>query len=368
MVNPVTSRCIHARAREARQPAAAHPTAPLTRPTLTEGLTAMTDYCLIFEDLGGDRGIPPLTVTAATPPEIAQGVHRHARPRLASRTVDVVLDSDGLSGTVHVAGRQVGTFTVTEQRAPAASVEDPMHGFTLEDLNGLTAAVLRMDRWRAADATDRYEAVWHALAEHLCVSASAPTRREMITVGIRASDRHVTNEMHHLGRVYDPSGGTREMPGFTRFWGAHHAPSPERRVVEGLAVEQIMPRLTPRQRQALQALAVHGDYQTAAAAIGSEYKTFNSILKQGRRRFYACWHQGETPPKSPWRKDRRVSAPTDSAGKRRLTVSEVESLRARYTAGVRLWQVAEDAGIPVSTLSALLRGTRKPAPDPIGAS
>ena len=123
----------------------------------------MADYHLIFEDLGGDRGIPPLSVTGATPAELAEAVHRHARPRLASRTVDVTLDPETLTGAVHVAGRQVGTFTLAEQPPPPPPSGDPMHGYTLADLDRLAAAVVRMDRWHVADSSDRYDAIWHAL-------------------------------------------------------------------------------------------------------------------------------------------------------------------------------------------------------------
>lgn len=243
-----------------------------------------------------------------------------------------------------------------------------MHGYTIADLDHLTHTVLRLDRWHTAGyQDDRFDAVWHALAEHLCTTPTAPTRREMITVGIRASDSHVNTEMHHHGRTYT-SDGTAEMPGFARFWFAAHAPSPEHRIVERSAAAQIWPLLTPRQQEALHALACHGDYQMAAVAIGASYKTFTSLIQGARRRFYRWWHEGETPPTRPWRKDKRTSPPVDTKGKPRLTVSQVEALRARYEGGERLRKVAADAGVPVSTLSALLRGTRTPAPDPIGGA
>ena len=54
------------------------------------------------------------------------------------------------------------------------------------------------------------------------------------------------------------------------------------------------------------------------------------------------------------------------AGKDRLTVSQVESVRDRYTAGeATLTAMAAEYGVSGPTLSALVRGRHKPAPDPV---
>lgn len=242
-----------------------------------------------------------------------------------------------------------------------------MHGYTLAGLDELTRAVLYLDRWYSASGADeRYAAVWHAIAEELLTSAEPPHRQQLISAGVRASDQHVKTEMRHAG--FDRAQNRTRIAGYERYWMATPSPSPESKVVERLAVHQVLPLLTARQYQALMALAVYEDYEAAARSIGSTYKTFTSLIKQGRRRVYAAWHQGETPPRRAWRVDRRAPMLAGFQGNgRRLTVSEVEALRERYTAGEKLRAVASDAGVPVSTLSALLRGTRKPAPDPDGA-
>ncbi|WP_018386409.1 helix-turn-helix transcriptional regulator [Wenjunlia vitaminophila] len=316
-------------------------------------------------------GQPPAIreVTGATPPDLAEAVHQHARGILGTRRVEVTLDSTKLVGTVRSHHAHAGDFTLTEAaNEEPAGQRQPMHGYTLTDLHHLTQTVLRLDRWHTAtDVTDRYDAVWHALAEHLCTADEAPTRRALISVGIRASDRHVHGEMRHRGWSADhPGHGSHTAPGYQRFWFAAHTPSPEDGVVDRIALAQVWPLLTPRQQQALTALAAYGTYQAAAHAIGASPRTFTSIVAGARRRFYRWWHQGETAPTRPWRKDKRISAPTDSSGKPRLTVSQVEVLRDRVQGGERLRAVAADAGVPVSTLSALLRGTRRPAPDPAG--
>jgi hypothetical protein len=239
------------------------------------------------------------------------------------------------------------------------------HGYTLADINGIAIQALRMDRWNGGDTDERYAAIWHAIAEDILSAETAPGRQSLLTTGIHAADRHVHAEMRHAGR--DPVNIGRTIPGYERYWSATPTPSPETRVVERTALYQVLPLLTQRQREALMALAVHEDYSAAAQAIGSTYKTYCTLIIQARVRIYRAWHQGETAPTKPWRKDIRESRPLDTRGKARLTVSEVEALRTRYVAGEKLRAVATDAGVPVSTLSALLRGTRTPAPDPVGA-
>jgi hypothetical protein len=251
----------------------------------------------------------------------------------------------------------------TPARAPRTDV---LHGYTLADLDALTREVLRLDRWnRAGDVDERHAAIWHAIAEHIVVAEQPPGRQELLTAGVKASNAHVKREMKFHGR--DPVNIGERMPNYERYWASNPTPSPETRIVERIALSQVLPLLTKRQAEALTALAAYEDYSTAATAIGSTYATYTTLVTQARRRIYKAWHQGETPPTKPWRKDIRESKPLDTRGNKRLTVSEVDALRARYNAGEKLRAGALDAGVPVSTLSALIRGTRTPAPDPAGA-
>jgi len=266
-----------------------------------------------------------------------------------------------MPSAAQVRGWKITPAPQGEPPAPPAAPADPMHGYTLADIDAIARQALRMDRWNGGDTDERYAAIWHAIAEDLLVAETAPSRRSLLTTGIFAADSHVKAEMRHLGRDQLHIG--RSAPGYERYWTTCPSPSPENRVVERTALYQVLPLLTKRQREALTALAVYEDYTNAATSIGSTYMTFCSLIVQARSRFYKAWHQGETAPKRPWRKDTRQRSSVDSAGKARLTASEVEVLRARYTAGETLSAVAADAGVPVSTLSALLRGTRSPAPD-----
>ena len=46
---------------------------------------------------------------------------------------------------------------------------------------------------------------------------------------------------------------------------------------------------------ALLALAAHGDYTTAAQAIGYPYGSFSYLISQARAEFFALWHEGQEP-------------------------------------------------------------------------
>lgn len=244
---------------------------------------------------------------------------------------------------------------------------DPMHGYTLANLDDISRHALHLNRWHTASgARDRYDAAWHAIVEHILTAEQAPTRRELIGVAIRASDMHVRSEMHHHGLSSDDFG--QPMPAFGRYWGSAPTPSPEARVVERQALEQIWPSLTAGQQKALSVLAATEDYDRAAEACGIAVGTLRVQVSSGRRRFLALWHEGETPSRQ-WRTDRRVHARSgvDVRGFRRLTESELEEIRSRYSGGQTLTSLAAEAGIHKSTLSALLSGRTRPAPDPVGA-
>ncbi|WAZ20208.1 hypothetical protein STRCI_001309 [Streptomyces cinnabarinus] len=235
------------------------------------------------------------------------------------------------------------------------------HGYTVRDLEHLTRTVLRLDRWyTAGDIDERYDAVWFGITEHLLTAVEPPTRRELLNAGTAASDARVKDDMRTHGRCTQNYG--QPMPRFHAYWNPANPPSPEPRVVDRLAVEQIWPLLQPRQQQALAALAVTGDYDQAAAALGVTKGTFSVLISTGRRRFYAWWHEHETPSRQ-WRTDRRVRSRNgrDHLGRQRLDERQVETYRERREAGEPVKALAAEAGIAAATMYRLLKGTAKPA-------
>lgn len=234
------------------------------------------------------------------------------------------------------------------------------HGYTMRDLEHLTRIVLRLDRWYiAADGEERYDAVWFGITEYLLTATDPPTRRELLNAGTSASDARVKDDMRTHGRCTQTYG---PMPRFHAYWNPANPPSPEPRIVDHIAVQQIWPLLQPRQREALTALATTGDYDKAAAVLGVTKGTFGVLISTGRRRFYSWWHEHETPSRQ-WRTDRRVRSRDgrDHYGRQRLTAAQVDAYRDRRNAGEPVKALAAEAGIAAATLYRLLEGSSSPA-------
>ena len=201
-------------------------------------------------------------------------------------------------------------------------------GWTLADLGELSRAAVRNNRsWRpAADARDRADAAWHGVAELLCSAQEQPSRNDLLEAGRRAVQREVRDGQRHHGTRSDTR---NDGSAFARYWSWHAMPatSPEAAVVERTAAWQVLAALTARQRDAVMALAMLGDYEMAAAALGIRPQTFRSLLGRSRRAFLALWHEGEVPSK-PWGCDRRVR-------RRETDDPAVLSARARDAAAAR---------------------------------
>lgn len=185
---------------------------------------------------------------------------------------------------------------------------DPLHGWGLAALQSLAAAVVARHRhwWPAGDITDQHGAAWDGIIGQLLSSEEPPSRQDLAAAGLRALSAHVRREISHQGGGSHngiPNAGAR----FTAFWDWHArpAPDPQDGVTERLAIAQILPALTPRQQQALTALAACEDYQAAAAAMGISVGTFEVHIRRARAAFRVLWHEGEMPSRQ-WRKDKRV--------------------------------------------------------------
>lgn len=318
-------------------------------------------------------------------------------------------------------------MTAEALAAGRPSAPDPhavRHGYTLAHLHHITRWAVNASLAKAMDYTDRYEAAWGGVVEHLCVSTDPPSSLELIKAGELAIRQMVRGEYRHYGYAgRDGYTGAASAPHYQRYWWATPTPSPENGVVERAAVRQIMTRLTGRQRQALEALAAAEDYARAAELMGVTLGTFNVHISAARKAFLALWHEGEEPSR-PWGTDRRVGrraatepartkrrpatrAVTRRAGRRehelvhgkastytnhacrcgpctraaadkareysrrngaqprrQITVSQLADIRTRHAAGETLRAIAADLGFADSYLSRLLSGKRKPAPDP----
>lgn len=168
-------------------------------------------------------------------------------------------------------------------------------GHTLDSLDRLTRIAVAMAYTTAMDYTDRYDAAWHAIAEHLYATDGVPPDRDLKLAGANAVNRLAQDHAQTWGA---PRGGEFESAArFLRYWELARgpAPSPEGKVVDRVAFAQIWPRLSTTHRQVLTALAVCGDQAGAAELLGKSYATVGSHLRNARRAFLTLWHEHETP-------------------------------------------------------------------------
>ncbi len=74
---------------------------------------------------------------------------------------------------------------------------------------------------------------------------------------------------------------------FRMFWWDQSEPtgSCENHVVDTVAIRQIWPKLTDTNKRLIKALAVHGDYDSAARSLGISRNTFIDKLSSGRHAY-----------------------------------------------------------------------------------
>ncbi|HSA53891.1 MAG TPA: helix-turn-helix transcriptional regulator [Yinghuangia sp.] len=241
------------------------------------------------------------------------------------------------------------------------------HGYTARHLANIARRAVFDGFWQQPGTIDdSLETAWFAVVEHALEAEHRPTPLQLIRVGRAAVSAAVRDELHHHGHLERDLGAGREaMPAYQRYWTPLHGTAVEDRVVEHTALQQILARLRPSEREALHALADTGDYAAAAARLGKTQATFNVLVRTGRQAFRDWWHQGEKPSRQ-WRTDRRVHSRSGGASnstRRRLTASEVEALRDRRHTGATVTELAAETGVPESTLGQLLGGRSRPAPD-----
>ena len=272
----------------------------------------MTTYQLHIHPAG--QPTATRTVTGDTPTQLAAAIHQHARGLLASTRVDVTLDHDTLDGTITSHGATAATFTLQpadDQPATQTNPEDGIRwGWTLTTLDALARAVVSNNRtwWPAGDRDDLYAAAWHGIVEHLYTVDTEPRRNDLMEAGRRALANDVRDTMRHHGARRDTSNNGAKYALYWTWYG-RAVPSPEGRIVERIALHQILPTLTNGQRRAVEALAATGDYREAERLLGTK-NSLTSQLMLGRRRFRELWHEGEIPSK-PWGCDRRAGKTAD---------------------------------------------------------
>lgn len=168
--------------------------------------------------------------------------------------------------------------------------------------NASRAAALHC--WSQVLAMDeRYEIAWGAIAEAAASNDQRLRYSDMIQIGKEAIDDEARDWGRHHGRSNQRS--------FQAFWLDRYELDAannqfEGRLVDHLALGQVLAVLPSRMSTALIALAIAGDLAGAARLLGQHYDTVTRNVRDARRAIYTMWFEGQTPPLIPI--DRRVES------------------------------------------------------------
>jgi hypothetical protein len=180
--------------------------------------------------------------------------------------------------------------------------ETPLRwGYTLGDLDQIAHLAVRTDHsHHAGSYDDRHAVAWYGAVEKLYSADREVDWRGLVNAARNELARDAAaNRRHH---------SLDDRPRAYAYWWDMLSPtrqgSHEAGVVDRIALRQIWPTLSTREREAFTALAACEDYQ-AAELLDASYYAFQSALTRGRRRFLRFWHQGEAPS-GMWGNDRRV--------------------------------------------------------------
>jgi hypothetical protein len=184
----------------------------------------------------------------------------------------------------------------------AGDIHTLRHGYNLADLDRLARMALSREWARNRDWRHRYDIAWSAIAEALYAAAEPPEPGDLIRAGQESVTGFLHTELRHWGIKHDRS----RRPSFAMYWDevARHTASPENGIIERLALWQVWARLRDEDREALLALAIHGEYDKAAATLGLRKYTYYARVRRARVRFLRLWHEGESPSRL-WGHDTR---------------------------------------------------------------
>jgi transcriptional regulator with XRE-family HTH domain len=193
---------------------------------------------------------------------------------------------------------------------------------------------------------DRYDTAWAIVAEYLYTCAEPPSDELLIGVGSNGVRREQRADLRSWGWTTADEGGVRATVGFETYWwqSASVTRSPEERIVDALALQQILPALADQDREVLVALAAH-EYSIpkAARALDLTVGAMTGRVNRARDRFLALWHEHESPTRK-WRRqyprlpeERLKPCGTPSAYQRHIRHGEYacDECRQAYAAEVK---------------------------------
>ncbi|MBB3041161.1 hypothetical protein [Nocardioides soli] len=194
-------------------------------------------------------------------------------------------------------------------------------GYTMADVDRLARFTARIRNTSLVGFDERYETAWLAIIERLYDGPEMPTSEDLIQVGKGAIRDEVNALLHHRGinnYTY------QDTPNSWKYWSVISAADEDftGRLVERLALPQVLALLTPGEYEAIAALAANGTQAAAAAAVGIKPSAFTARIARARQRIIEAWFEHETPRKSTT-KGNDIAC---SAGHPRATHSTKDSL------------------------------------------
>lgn len=169
-----------------------------------------------------------------------------------------------------------------------------LHGYTLADLDRLARRVVtaHLGWWSAGDRHDQYETAWSGIAEHLCTASEVPKPSDLTAAGTAALDREVKASKRHHGATR--AGGIG--PRYAAYWYEPPAEPWEDRLVDWIAISQILQAVPATGLQALGALASAPDRAAAAEAVGVSERALSTRLSRARKVCREHWFAPEIAP------------------------------------------------------------------------
>jgi hypothetical protein len=211
---------------------------------------------------------------------------------------------------------------VTDEQLP--------HGFTLTELDATAAKAAHASPWRQVAFRQRVDIAQFAILELLYTADDRPGFWTLVKAGQRAIHSYAVKELHHRGLVAR-TGAPGGVP-ITRYWTYWQAlaaatESHEDRIVEAVAVYQILATLRPAYLRVIHALAEHDDYTLAAQSLGKARHGFITTLCVARQFCLQLWHEHETPSRI-WGHDfRSARTRRDRTGAKNITITTVRRRR-----------------------------------------
>lgn len=167
------------------------------------------------------------------------------------------------------------------------------HDFTMADIERAS----RISAYRARTGTfltwgERYDIAWMAIVEEIYTAQEKP---DLVEVGMSAVGAESKAHLRHHG-VVGLTGANEFTPRFRAYW--HHVAAETDftdGIVDRLALAQVLGVLTPKEYEAIAALAALGSSVAAAKALGLSRPAFKERLRRARAKIFALWYAPETP-------------------------------------------------------------------------